>query len=38
VLDSTDPAQVKAFESHVDIAKTLFIVSSRSAAVNKALR
>jgi transaldolase/glucose-6-phosphate isomerase len=38
VLDSTDPAQVKAFESHVDIAKALFIVSSRSAAVNKALR
>jgi transaldolase/glucose-6-phosphate isomerase len=30
VLDSTDPAQVKKFESHVDIAKTLFIVSSKS--------
>jgi len=30
VLDSTDPAQVKEFESHVDIAKTLFIVSSKS--------
>jgi transaldolase/glucose-6-phosphate isomerase len=30
VLDSTDPAQVKAFESKVDLAKTLFIVSSKS--------
>jgi len=30
VLDSTDPAQVKAFESKIDIAKTLFIVSSKS--------
>jgi len=30
VLDSTDPSQVKEFESHVDIAKTLFIVSSKS--------
>jgi transaldolase/glucose-6-phosphate isomerase len=30
VLDSTDPAQVKEFERHVDIAKTLFIVSSKS--------
>lgn len=30
VLDSTDPAQVKEFESHVDIGKTLFIVSSKS--------
>ena len=30
VLDSTDPAQVKAFESKVDIARTLFIVSSKS--------
>jgi hypothetical protein len=30
VLDSTDPAQVKAFEHQVDIAKTLFIVSSKS--------
>jgi transaldolase/glucose-6-phosphate isomerase len=30
VLDSTDPAQVKEFESHVEIAKTLFIVSSKS--------
>jgi transaldolase / glucose-6-phosphate isomerase len=30
VLDSTDPAQVKWFEHQVDIAKTLFIVSSKS--------
>ncbi len=30
VLDSTDPAQVKAFENKIDIAKTIFIVSSKS--------
>lgn len=30
VLDSTDPAQIKAFEGKIDIAKTLFIVSSKS--------
>ena len=30
VLDSTDPAQVKAFESKVDLNHTLFIVSSKS--------
>ncbi len=30
VLDSTDPAQVKTFENKVDLAKTLFIVSSKS--------
>jgi transaldolase / glucose-6-phosphate isomerase len=30
VLDSTDPAQVKAFEAKVDIANTIFIVSSKS--------
>ena len=30
VLDSTDPAQVKAFEARVDLARTLFIVSSKS--------
>jgi transaldolase / glucose-6-phosphate isomerase len=30
VLDSTDPAQVRAMENAVDIAKTLFIVSSKS--------
>jgi len=30
VLDSTDPAQVRAMETAVDIAHTLFIVSSKS--------
>jgi len=30
VLDSTDPAQVKALENKVDIANTIFIVSSKS--------
>ena len=30
VLDSTDPAQVKAIENEIDLAKTLFIVSSKS--------
>jgi transaldolase/glucose-6-phosphate isomerase len=30
VLDSTDPAQVRAMEKAVDIARTLFIVSSKS--------
>src|SRR5277367_5431032 len=30
VLDSTDPAQVKAFENNIDVARTLFIVSSKS--------
>jgi transaldolase / glucose-6-phosphate isomerase len=30
VLDSTDPAQVKAFEKKIDIPRTLFIVSSKS--------
>ena len=30
VLDSTDPAQVRAFERALDIPKTLFIVSSKS--------
>ena len=30
VLDSTDPAQIKAFEGKVDLNKTLFIVSSKS--------
>jgi len=30
VLDSTDPAQIKAFDKSVDIAKTLFVVSSKS--------
>jgi transaldolase/glucose-6-phosphate isomerase len=30
VLDSTDPAQVKAFEQKVDLENTLFVVSSKS--------
>ena len=30
MLDSTDPAQIKAIERAVDLAKTLFIVSSKS--------
>ncbi len=30
VLDSTDPAQIKAVESQIDVAKTLFIVASKS--------
>jgi transaldolase / glucose-6-phosphate isomerase len=30
VLDSTDPAQIKAFENKVDLKKTLFLVSSKS--------
>jgi transaldolase/glucose-6-phosphate isomerase len=30
VLDSTDPAQIRAFESGLDPARTLYIVSSKS--------
>jgi transaldolase/glucose-6-phosphate isomerase len=30
VLDSTDPAQIRDFESRIDPARTLFIVSSKS--------
>jgi len=30
VLDSTDPGQVQAIENQVDLARTLFIVSSKS--------
>jgi transaldolase / glucose-6-phosphate isomerase len=30
VLDSTDPAQVKAIERKIDLTRTLFIVSSKS--------
>lgn len=30
VLDSTDPAQIKSFENKIDLANTLFIVSSKS--------
>jgi transaldolase/glucose-6-phosphate isomerase len=30
VLDSTDPAQIRTFERRVDLARTLFLVSSKS--------
>jgi transaldolase/glucose-6-phosphate isomerase len=30
VLDSTDPAQLLAFEARIDLANTLFVVSSKS--------
>jgi transaldolase/glucose-6-phosphate isomerase len=30
ILDSTDPAQIRSTEKRVDLAKTLFIVSSKS--------
>ena len=30
VLDSTDPAQIKSFEKKIDLAKTVFVVSSKS--------
>lgn len=30
VLDSTDPAQIKSIENQVDLARTLFIVASKS--------
>jgi transaldolase / glucose-6-phosphate isomerase len=30
ILDSTDPAQIRALESQLDLAKTIFIVSSKS--------
>src|SRR6266403_5103408 len=30
VLDSTDPARIKSIEDSIDLAKTLFIVSSKS--------
>jgi transaldolase / glucose-6-phosphate isomerase len=30
VLDSTDPAQIRDFENKIDLANTLFIVSSKS--------
>jgi transaldolase/glucose-6-phosphate isomerase len=35
VLDSTDPAQVRAMEQAVDITKTLFIVSSKSGGTSE---
>ena len=30
ILDSTDPAEIKDIERHIDLTKTLFIVSSKS--------
>jgi transaldolase/glucose-6-phosphate isomerase len=30
VLDSTDPAQIESFDERIDLARTLFIVSSKS--------
>jgi transaldolase/glucose-6-phosphate isomerase len=30
ILDSTDPAQIRAIEKKIDLARTLFIVSSKS--------
>src|SRR5262249_38683228 len=30
ILDSTDPAQIKAFENRLDLAQTIVIVSSKS--------
>jgi len=30
VLDSTDPAQIKAFQDQINVPKTLFVVSSKS--------
>ncbi|MGO9402051.1 MAG: bifunctional transaldolase/phosoglucose isomerase [Terriglobales bacterium] len=30
ILDSTDPAQIRSVENRIDLAKTLFIVSSKS--------
>lgn len=30
ILDSTDPAQIKAIEQQIDLTRTLFIVSSKS--------
>ena len=35
VLDSTDPAQVRAMERAVNLAKTLFIVSSKSGSTTE---
>ena len=37
VLDSTDPATVKSFEGRVDLAKTLFIVASKSGTTTEPL-
>lgn len=36
VLDSTDPAQVQAIESRIDVAQTVFIVASKSGSTLEA--
>jgi transaldolase/glucose-6-phosphate isomerase len=35
ILDSTDPAEVRAMEARIDIARTLFIVSSKSGSTTE---
>src|SRR6185312_8427380 len=35
IVDSTDPAQIRAAEGAVDLAKTLFIVSSKSGSTTE---
>jgi transaldolase/glucose-6-phosphate isomerase len=35
ILDSTDPAQIKAIEGTLDLGKTLFIVSSKSGSTTE---
>jgi len=37
VLDSTDPAQIAAFEKRIDPARTLFVVSSKSGTTTEPL-
>src|SRR5215475_4050315 len=35
VLDSTDPAQIKAIEARIDLARTLFIVACKRSSTRK---
>jgi transaldolase / glucose-6-phosphate isomerase len=35
ILDSTDPAQIKAIDAEIDVGKTLFIVSSKSGSTTE---
>jgi transaldolase/glucose-6-phosphate isomerase len=37
VLDNTDPAAIREVESHIDLARTLFIVSSKSGTTTETL-
>jgi transaldolase/glucose-6-phosphate isomerase len=37
VLDNTDPSAIREVESHIDFAKTLFIVSSKSGTTTETL-